>query len=333
MNEHTGNEQRAADALYEKLGAVRNAGVDRSDPNLALAADLISLHPQPEAVFAQELESSLRAMMVSHQAPVLSPNGHKTNRTVPMTTRWFRSRPAHLLEAAAAAVIIVGLFLAVPALRSFAQDIIREIGGIRILSGPTETEKSVAQMNSGTPLPQPTLEPSVTPIQQAYEMRRMTLEQAEAEVGFHAYEPAYIPEGFAMWGRDTWIRDGQTIWGDQRKVIHTSYYNTGEALSPSAQERYGHLGEPHLEISQNLYVEGGVSDLAIGDSPVVDVTVRGVAGLWIEQAQMGAYADETGQWHTIGENILIWEENGFTFWVQSNTLSLDEILKVAESLR
>ena len=333
MNEYTNNEQHAADALYEWLTAVRDEGVDRSDPTRALAADLIALRPQPEAAFAQELEASLRAIVVGQQAPFMSPNGRKTKRAGLMKTRWFRSRPAHLWEAVAATVIMVSVFLAVPGLRSFAQDIIREIGGIRLLNGPTETEKSVSQMNSSTPLPRPTLEPGVTPVQQAYEVRRMTLAQAEAEAGFHAYEPTYVPEGFAVWGRDTWIRNGQTIWGDQRKVIQTTYYNNGEALSPSAQEKYGHTGEPRLDISQNLFVEGDVSDLAIGDSPVADVTVRGHAGIWIEQAQMGAYADEAGQWHTTGENILIWEENGFTFSVRSNVLPLDEMLKVAESLR
>jgi hypothetical protein len=31
-------------------------------------------------------------------------------------------------------------------------------------------------------------------------------------------------------------------------------------------------------------------------------------------------------------NILAWEENGITFMITSNKLSLDEVLKVAESL-
>lgn len=312
MNEHPYDEQHAADMLYEKLLAARNDAADHADPDLAFATDLITQHPQPDAAFAQDLETSLRAMITNRQ-PSIAPNGYNGH----LKTR--HPRLTVLLEAAAAAIIIVGVFLTLPALRSFAQDIIREIGAFRISTEPTEAEQDVARFNSGTPtaLP-PILEPGVTPVRQVYSMRRLTVEQAEAEVGFHAYAPTYVPDGYVLSGRDTWMRDGQPIWGDHRMVVDTNYTNGGTS---------------HFVIWQNLYREGYVEDLPIGDSPVLDVTVRGYAGVWIEQVQRGVSMDGQEHWHTVGVNILIWEENGFTFWMQSNALDLDEMLKIAESLQ
>ncbi len=309
MNEHPYDEQHAADGLYEKLLAARTDAVDRADPDLAFAADLMAQQPPPDAAFAQDLETSLRAMITNRQTPVAAPNGHKRRSHAPLTV---------LLEAAAAAIIIIGVFLKVPGLRSFAPDIIREIGGIRISTEPTEAERDAARFNSGTPtaLP-PTLEPGVTPVRQAYSMRWLTVEQAEAEVGFHAYAPTYVPDGYVLSGRDTWMHDGQPIWGDHRLVVDTSYTGGGSS---------------HFVIWQNRYREGYVADLPIGDSPVLDVTVRGYAGIWIEQAQRGIGKGAEEEWHTVGVNILLWEEDGFTFWMQSSTLALDEMLKIAESL-
>jgi hypothetical protein len=51
---------------------------------------------------------------------------------------------------------------------------------------------------------------------------------------------------------------------------------------------------------------------------IQSVTVRGQSGAWMP----------TGG----GKNMLAWEENGITYMIISNTLSKDEVLKVAESL-
>ena len=54
---------------------------------------------------------------------------------------------------------------------------------------------------------------------------------------------------------------------------------------------------------------------------IVDVTVHGQNGVWLP------YASVNG-----ASTALVWAENGITYSIISNALSLDEILEVAESL-
>jgi hypothetical protein len=77
--------------------------------------------------------------------------------------------------------------------------------------------------------------------------------------------------------------------------------------------------------------------MEIGDNPIVDVTVRGQDGIWLEQIPVYPFQNEQGEWEYTRWNQLIWSENDFTFVLQTNmpsdVLPLDEILKIAESLK
>jgi hypothetical protein len=54
---------------------------------------------------------------------------------------------------------------------------------------------------------------------------------------------------------------------------------------------------------------------------IVGVTVRGRSGVWLPDTPSPDDA-----------NALVWEENGITYSLISDSLPLDEMLKVAESL-
>lgn len=79
-----------------------------------------------------------------------------------------------------------------------------------------------------------------------------------------------------------------------------------------------HSGPNFFAINQLKY-RAGAPEQTYHRDQIVDVTVRGQSGVWLP-----APAD--------GKKALVWEENGITYSIISNSLPLDEMLKVAESL-
>jgi Domain of unknown function (DUF4367) len=73
----------------------------------------------------------------------------------------------------------------------------------------------------------------------------------------------------------------------------------------------------HLMINEQMY-RPGEPNTVLNRPEIQAVTVRGQSGAWMP----------TGG----GKNMLAWEENSITYMIVSNTLSKDEVLKVAESL-
>ena len=61
--------------------------------------------------------------------------------------------------------------------------------------------------------------------------------------------------------------------------------------------------------------------VAIDHYQIVEVTVRGHSGVWLPETPAPD-----------GNNALVWEENGITYSLISDALSLEEMLQVAESL-
>ena len=93
-------------------------------------------------------------------------------------------------------------------------------------------------------------------------------------------------------------------------------------------------GEEHVSISQVRYVPGRYEEeFPVGDAPTMDVTVREQPGLWVEGAKLGIRNDNRGGSELYGVNVLIWEEEDDLFRVTSNELTLEELLKIAESLK
>lgn len=63
-------------------------------------------------------------------------------------------------------------------------------------------------------------------------------------------------------------------------------------------------------------------EFSIGDTEIRDVMVNGLPAVWVEQLWGGAE----------NYNHLMWEQDGFTFGIQSVDLPLEEVIAVAESM-
>jgi len=92
-------------------------------------------------------------------------------------------------------------------------------------------------------------------------------------------------------------------------------------------------GQQNLAFSQSVYQPGAASQtLPVGESPVVEITVQGVTGLWVENLRLSTYADENNQVAPQYANLLVWEKAGVEYGLQSTPgLSQEEMLLMANS--
>ena len=214
-----------------------------------------------------------------------------------------RGKVVHTLMMSAATLAFVALtILVIPPLRSFAQDVLRQIGAITITNAPTGYDVFSTQ---------PTIPPDSTPIPgitpQVYEVRNLPLEEVTALTGFDVLEINCVPDGYYLSTRDVWQRNGMNS-------AATSYYN------PASENSF--------HISQTIYETSALREFPVGEADIVDVTVRGVPGVWAE----GVTTWPAGA--TL--NALFWHEGVFTFIMQSSGpdggLEMDEMIRIAESL-
>jgi hypothetical protein len=121
--------------------------------------------------------------------------------------------------------------------------------------------------------------------------------------GFTVLSPAYVPEGFIPSSIDG-ITGGWRVtskWGGEAVLAN---------FDNQADDTY--LIIEQLKIGQD-------QPTTVERPEIVAVTVRGLPGAWVPDANDG-------------KSILIWDENGITYSVISNKLPLEELQKVAESL-
>lgn len=222
-------------------------------------------------------------------------------------------------------LILTILSLAIPPVRTFAQNIIQSIGNFLFVDQPTDAENYVATVQNGipTPTPNPTIVAKITP--QFYETKLLSVEDASAKAGYQVYLIDYIPEGYILTTRDV-LFTGQTVTAD------TSYRME---LDPPINNGFQFSGIIALEQTQtNEDTDPWI--MRLGDIPVVEVNLRGTKGGWIEQIPIYPFQTENSEWDYARWNQLIWAENGYTFVLQTNmpadTLPLEELLKIAESV-
>lgn len=222
-------------------------------------------------------------------------------------------------------LLIVGT-LTIPPVRAFAQDVLKRIGNIIFTNQPSDAEIYVATMQSGTPTP--TVDPSrlCTDCQQVFESESLSIAEASQKAGFPVYSASYIPEGYVSSSSDV-LFTGQTI------TVDTSYRME---LDPPLHDGLQMAGI--IAIDQTHLLENATSwEKGIGEIPLVEVTIHGQQGVWIEQIPVYPFQDEEGEWDYARWNQLIWEEDGYNFVLQTNMpsdlLPLEELLKIAESLK
>lgn len=218
------------------------------------------------------------------------------------------------------------LTLTVPPVRAFAQDLIRRVGNFMFINGPTDAEQYVATMQSGTPTP--TMDPNwvCTDCPEPQVVGLLTITEAGSKAGFSVYEIGSVPEGYTLSSRDV-------LNTTQSTTVDTSYRME---LDPPLHDGLQTSG--YIVIDQTLMKENADPWVKeVGDNPVVDVTIRGQDGVWLEQIPIYPFQNDQGEWEYARWSQLIWSENGFNFVLQTNMptdlLPLEELLKIAESLK
>ena len=124
-------------------------------------------------------------------------------------------------------------------------------------------------------------------------------EEATEQAGFPAYVAAYVPAGYELLERIVDIDERGTS-------IETRYF---DQESHSYQIVQAYLKDGHW------YEPSSVEERR-------EVTVRGQAAIWLEVK----YTEDSGL------NTLTWKESSFIFAINSSVSSLEEMIKIAESL-
>jgi hypothetical protein len=218
------------------------------------------------------------------------------------------------------------LTLTVPPVRAFAQDIIRRVGDFIFTNTPTYAEQYVATMQSGTPTP--TVDPNrvCTECIEPQEVSLLTIQEASIKAEFPVYSVGYLPDGYNLSSRDVL----QTA---QSTTVDTSYRMELDPPLNNGAQMSGIIAIGQLMMNENA----DPWTMEIGENPIVEVTVRGQDGIWLEQIPVYPFQNDQGEWEYAHWNQVIWSENGFNFVLQTNMpsdlLPLEELLKIAESLK
>lgn len=218
------------------------------------------------------------------------------------------NRRAVLVALVLVALISVAFFTC-PPMRTLAQDILARFKSVIVTDAPTGVERARTPTSMG----QPTATPMVIP------PRILPVEQANQEAGFEILYPTYLPAGYQLVARGVHHAEAGVSVGTTYAMVGTTYDPT-----------YGmEEGTPTLRLIQIRYAPNLTVEHPVGDTPTIKVTVRGQAGLWVEQAAMGC-CDEHG--NVLLSNLLVWQEDDIFIDLRSDDLPLEEMLRIAELL-
>lgn len=232
-------------------------------------------------------------------------------KTAPNRTRSTRAtRSLRAVGIAAAAITLVAVaFTMITPLRVWAQELIARIGNLQFTDETTWAEQVVEQQatlpsSDGNSLP-----------------ARWSAEQASERAGFPVFEPAYLPENYVSTSRDVYSSESggmQVISG-----FGSRSYTQVDSYVPD-----------FISLSQWLFPEDAPErSWPVGDAVPTEVFINGHPGLWFGGAPLGTTLDENNMRQLMPVNLLIWEQDGYTFIMQNLQLSFEELLRVAESLR
>jgi hypothetical protein len=219
-----------------------------------------------------------------------------------------------LALAASTLVVIMMTVLVIPPLRSWAQDVLRQIGVITLTDEPTYAEKEVERLNNHEPAP--TMVPVETDPDQPTcgILEPFDVTEASARVGFPVYEPSYLPQSgtFSLTGRDSLL-------GSDRIVSRSVYGNS--TLPDTLMLMQAKPTDPSTQLWETP-----------DDATATDITINDLPATWIEN-----YPDDETLAHfqssvATGVNLLIWEQDGYTFLLESFFLPQNQMIQIAESL-
>jgi hypothetical protein len=243
--------------------------------------------------------------------------------TAPWTPRAVARQ--RFVKATTTALLIFILLVAVtPQGRAFAQDVVHRIGNFVITDEASDAEKYVATLQSNVPTP--TVDPNwvCTDCPEPVEAGLLTIAETSIKAGFPVYEPKYIPVGYQLSSRDVLITESS--------ITASTTYRI--ELDPPLHDGLQMTGM--IAISQTLVSSDARAwEEGVGNVPIVDVTVRGQPGIWLEQIPIIPFQNQQGEWDYERWNQLVWAEAGYNFVLQTNMpadiLPPEELLKIAES--
>jgi hypothetical protein len=212
---------------------------------------------------------------------------------------------------ALAALFLVLLFVFSPTARAFAQQGIIQLGRLLISHDPTYAEQFETRINSGTPTA--TREPDPAPVEwQAPPL--LTVDEASTQAGFPSRQIGSLPENLSIVARFITQPDSVNRFTQVTTTCHSQEFI--------------------LVFNQRLYEPDSAQQvMPVGDATVTEITVQGVKGNWIEELRLSTYVDDQNKVAPKFANVLVWEKDGFEFWLQSTPgLSLEDMLKIAESI-
>lgn len=286
---------------------------------LSLAQTLVNTDVRSKS----QIESSLRKRLLERANSEMQKRG--IDRVEVRQNRTLRMRTSFAIVLSAFALFTV-LTLTIPPVRGFAQDLIRRVGNFMFVNGPTDAEQYVATMQSGTPTP--TIDPNwvCTDCPEPQIVGLLSVQEASAKAGFSVFATDYIPEGYTLSSRDVL----QTA---QSTTVDTSFRMELDPPLHNGEQMSGIIALDQTLMKENA--DPWITEY--GENPIVDITVRGQDGVWLEQIPIYPFQNEQGEWEYARWNQLIWFENGFNFVLQTNMpsdlLPLDDLLKIAESLK
>jgi hypothetical protein len=194
----------------------------------------------------------------------------------------------------AALLLALALALSVPAVRAAVREWL-QIGAVRIVLTPPAAEPAVTVT-------------AIVPLDAS-----LTLAQAQAQAGFELRLPSAapadrLPERIYL----------QTLPGEPAANVVISVWDDPERPGVPLLSLYQIEG-PHC-CMKGAWASGGA-----------ETTVGGDVAYWVE----GPHPLQLGQgeaWLLVPGNVLIWTDGPFTYRLESS-LSLDETIRIAESLR
>jgi hypothetical protein len=213
----------------------------------------------------------------------------------PMQTQ--SKRPALRFAALSLSLLAVltAAFLFSPSVRAFAQAVIRQVGGYAFVLGgqPIDTNGVTGPIRIVKTLGSVSIE-TIGKVPSANDPAG-----ASTMAGFTVLAPSYLPAGFTS-------MSGWFVSSEDNSMVVTNGY----------RDSTNHF----LIVNQWNVSSGAVRTYA--KDQIVDVTVRGHPGVWLPDAVNGP----------AGKNALVWEEKGITYSLITDSVPLDELLKLAESL-
>lgn len=225
----------------------------------------------------------------------------------PMFTKsdaFLRNRFAYAFTILALALTVT--LIASPTARVLAADFLRQIGILNISERPVGEPVLIA---SPSPEKAALAQATATPISPTSDTLS-PMDVAISQAGFLPFLSNDLPEGYALDDvvAAEYLDDDQVPYGMGIFVT----YRTDDG--------------GYISLHTNLF-DGREQDLAMGGQRITDVSINGTAGVWIEDfpSQVGDAVDEI--------DMLLWQNGEYVLSIQSNRLSLAEVLELAESLK